>query len=54
MATGLLAADPATSRRLLPVLVNTGITRVVSGRRGLTLLTLNDHAHLPPEHVTHR
>ena len=28
------------------VAVNAGITRVVSGRRGISLLSFNDHSHL--------
>ena len=34
--------------RLNPVCVNSSVTRVVNGRRGLTLVTLNEHAHLDP------
>jgi hypothetical protein len=34
--------------------VNTGITRVVSGRRGLTLLSLNEHQHLSRDLLTYR
>ena len=33
-------------RRLNPVCVNSGVTRVVTGRRGTTLVTFNEHAHL--------
>ncbi len=36
-------------RRLNPVCVNSGVTRVVSGRRGLTLVSFNEHAHLDPK-----
>jgi hypothetical protein len=28
------------------VAVNTGITKLVSGRRGITLVSFNEHAHL--------
>ncbi len=35
-------------RRLNPVCVNSGVTRVVSGRRGLTLVSFNEHTHLDP------
>ena len=31
---------------LNPVAVNTGLSKVVSGRRGLTVVSYNDHAHL--------
>jgi broad specificity phosphatase PhoE len=49
-ATAVLVAGPdaATSawRRLNPVCVNSGVTKVVTGRRGTTLVSFNDHAHL--------
>lgn len=32
--------------RLNPVTVNTAITKIVSGRSGLTLISFNEHAHL--------
>ena len=54
LVTRLLDGGPATYARLLPTTVNTGVTRVVSGRRGLTLVSYNEHTHLPPEHVTYR
>jgi broad specificity phosphatase PhoE len=43
-------------RRLNPVCVNSGVTRLVTGRRGLTLVTFNDHAHLDarPDLLTYR
>lgn len=43
-------------RRLNPVCVNSGVTRVVSGRRGLTLVTFNEHGHLDrtPNLLTYR
>ncbi|MGH3336436.1 MAG: histidine phosphatase family protein [Nocardioides sp.] len=50
----LLAAGTGTYQRLAPVVVNSSVTRVVSGRRGLTLVSFNDHAHLPPELLTYR
>jgi broad specificity phosphatase PhoE len=50
----LLAADTPTYKRLAPVVVNSSVTRVVSGRRGLTLVSFNDHAHLPAELLTYR
>ncbi len=40
--------------RLAPVVVNTSLTRVLTGRRGLTLLTFNDHGHLSPAQLTYR
>ena len=33
-------------RRLNPVCVNSGVTQVVTGRRGTTLVSFNEHAHL--------
>ena len=54
IATRLLDAGVATYGRLLPAVVNTGVTRVISGRRGLTLLTFNEQQHLTPELVTYR
>jgi broad specificity phosphatase PhoE len=50
----LLAADVPTYERLAPVVVNSSVTRVVSGRRGLTLVSFNDHAHLSAELLTYR
>ena len=56
----LLSDDPAVRtalwHRLNPVCVNSSVTRVVSGRRGLTLVTLNEHSHLDPtpELLTYR
>jgi broad specificity phosphatase PhoE len=32
------------------VAINTGITKLITGRRGLTLVSFNDHGHL--EHTT--
>lgn len=47
---GLLVDEPDVAgrlwRRLNPVCVNSGVTRVVTGRRGLTLVSFNDHGHL--------
>jgi broad specificity phosphatase PhoE len=50
----LLEAHTPTYQRLAPVVVNSSVTRVVSGRRGLTLVSFNDHAHLPAELLTYR
>lgn len=33
-------------RKLNPVCVNSGVTRLVTGSRGITLVTFNGHAHL--------
>lgn len=50
----LLAAGLDTYARLAPVVVNTSLTTVVSGRRGLTLVAFNEHRHLAPELLTYR
>jgi broad specificity phosphatase PhoE len=50
----LLDAGTSTYHRLAPVVVNSSVTRVVSGRRGLTLVSFNDHAHLPADLLTYR
>lgn len=40
--------------RLNRVCVNSSITKIVSGRRGLSLISFNDHSHLAHELVTYR
>ena len=35
-------------RRLNRVCVNSGVTKVVTGRRGMTLVSFNEHTHLEP------
>ena len=42
----LLAGGRPTYARLAPGIVNAAITRVISGRRGLTLVSFNEHQHL--------
>ena len=46
----LLADDPGVRqglwRRLNPVCVNSGVTRLVTGRRGLSFVGFNEHGHL--------
>ena len=49
IAAELLAGDAATIptyRRLAPVVVNSSVTKLVLGRRGTTLVSFNEHAHL--------
>ena len=43
-------------RKLNPVCVNSGLTRLVTGRRGTTLVSFNEHAHLDgvPDVLTYR
>lgn len=59
-AASLLAdtteARHALWRKLNPVCVNSGVTRVVTGRRGATLVSFNDHSHLDsrPALLTYR
>jgi broad specificity phosphatase PhoE len=40
--------------RINPVLVNAGVTKLVTGSRGVNLVSLNEHAHLPRPLVTYR
>ncbi|QZY29029.1 histidine phosphatase family protein [Nocardioides coralli] len=54
VSSTLLAAGTATHERLAAVVVNGSVTRVVSGRRGLTLVSFNEHQHLPADLVTYR
>lgn len=54
VAGGLLDGGRATYARVAPVVVNASVTRVLVGRRGLTLLTLNEHAHLTGDLLTYR
>ena len=53
-AAHLLGAGPRQWGRLNPVQVNTGVSRLVVGRRGVTLVSLNEQAHLTPETLTYR
>ncbi|MGH2604020.1 MAG: histidine phosphatase family protein, partial [Dehalococcoidia bacterium] len=46
VAANLLDGSPDMWLSLNRVAVNTGLTKVVRGRRGTTLVTYNDHAHL--------
>jgi len=54
LTAALVDGGAAAYRRLMPVMVNTSVTKVVSGRRGLSLLAFNAHDHLPRELVTYR
>jgi broad specificity phosphatase PhoE len=42
----LLGLDPAGFLALARVVVNTGITKIVGGRGGISLISFNDHGHL--------
>jgi broad specificity phosphatase PhoE len=46
IASRLLTGDDGLWLRLNPVTINTAITKVVSGRSGLTMISFNEHAHL--------
>lgn len=46
LAADALRLDAAGWGRLNTVIVNSSITRLVVGRRGTTLVSVNDHAHL--------
>lgn len=41
-------------RTLMPAMVNTSVTKVVTGRRGATLVSWNAHDHLRRDQVTYR
>jgi broad specificity phosphatase PhoE len=51
-----LGLDERGWSRLNTVIVNSSVTKLVVGRRGRTLVTVNDHAHLDghPELLTYR
>ncbi|MCW2607107.1 MAG: hypothetical protein JWO60_1800, partial [Frankiales bacterium] len=55
-AAELLQLPAPAFTRLARVQVNTGLTKVVTGRQGSSLVSLNDHAHLEvePGLVTYR
>lgn len=54
VGSALLGGGQQLWQRLNSVTVNTGITKVVAGARGLTLVSFNDHVHLEPDRVTYR
>lgn len=45
-ASHLIAGDESLWASLNKVAVNTGVTKVISGSRGLTLATYNEHTHV--------
>ncbi len=58
-AAASLLADSTSARtdlwlRLNPVSVNTGVSTVVCGSRGTTLVSFNAHDHLSPDLLTYR
>jgi broad specificity phosphatase PhoE len=56
VTTSLLGGEPALWSRLNVVCINTGVTKLVTGRRGVTLVTFNEHTHLEgdPDLLTYR
>ena len=42
----LLGGGPGLWSRLNVVCVNSGVTKLVTGRRGVTLVSFNEHTHL--------
>ena len=51
-----LGGDASLWSRLNVVCVNTGVTKLVTGRRGVTLVSFNEHTHLEsqPDLLTYR
>jgi len=50
----LLGLGPAGCVAMHRVVVNAGITKIVSGRGGIALISFNEHAHLPQAQLTYR
>ena len=53
-AAHLLGGGPDLWLRLNPTTVNSSHATVVVGRRGTTLVSLNEHGHLPLDRITYR
>ena len=54
IAAALLGASAEQWIRLNRVCVNTGVTLLVTGRQGISLVSFNDHSHLDPQEITYR
>jgi broad specificity phosphatase PhoE len=54
LAASLLGAGAEQWIRLNRVCVNTGVTTLISGRRGISLVAFNDHSHLSQQEITYR
>lgn len=54
VAAHLLTGGMKLWPTLNSVIINTGVTKIVSGRSGRTLLSFNEHGHLPADMVTYR
>jgi broad specificity phosphatase PhoE len=49
-----LLGSPAAYERIAPVVINASVTRVVTGSRGRTLVSFNEHGHLAGDLLTYR
>ena len=49
-----LLGSPPSYERIAPVVVNASVTKVVVGSRGHTLVSFNEHGHLPGDLLTYR
>ena len=54
IAAELLGAGAEQWIRLNRVCVNTGVTTLVTGRQGVSLVSFNDHSHLSPPEISYR
>ena len=54
VAGRLLSGGDGLWTKLNPVTINTAITKVVSGRSGLTVVSYNEHVHLGADLLTYR
>lgn len=54
IAATLLGAGVEQWIRLNRVCVNTGVTTLVTGRRGISLVSFNDHSHLSAPEISYR
>jgi broad specificity phosphatase PhoE len=54
LAASLLGGDAELWIKLNRVCVNTGVTKLVTGRRGISLISFNDHSHLDDAEVSYR
>ena len=54
VAATLLGGGIDMWKRLNPVTINASVAKLVLGVRGTTLVSLNEHSHLEPDHVTYR
>lgn len=54
VAAHLLGGDSRLWSTLNSVIINTGVTTILSGRSGRTLLSFNEHGHLPADQITYR